>query len=140
MIRRISPAEAHERVTEGYVYVDVRSVPEFEAGHPAGAFNVPWTHAGAGGMEPNARFVAVMAARFGESAKLVLGCQSGQRSMRAAEALVAAGFTDLFEQRAGWGGARDPFGRVLEPGWQRAGLPSEHGAPSGRSWKDLEAA
>ena len=138
MIRRISPAEAHERMGAGYTYVDVRSVPEFEAGHPEGAFNVPWIDAGPSGMEPNPRFVSAVEARFGRSGKLVLGCQSGQRSMHAAEALLAAGFTDLYEQRAGWGGVRDPFGRVLEAGWQRMGLPSETGAPLGRSWKDLE--
>jgi rhodanese-related sulfurtransferase len=44
MPRRVSPQEAKDLMDkEGYVYVDVRSIPEFEAGHPAGAFNVPIT-------------------------------------------------------------------------------------------------
>lgn len=138
MIRRVSPAEAHARMTEdGYVYVDVRSVPEFEAGHPEGAFNVPWAHVGPSGMEPNPHFVEVVQARFGPEAKLVLGCQTGNRSMRAAEALIAAGFAEVLEQRAGWAGSKDPFGRVVEVGWQRAGLPIETGAAPGRGWKDL---
>ena len=41
MPKRVSVAEAEELVREGYVLVDVRSVVEFEAGHPKGAFNVP---------------------------------------------------------------------------------------------------
>ena len=40
--------------------------------------------------------------------------------MRAAQALVAAGFTNVIDQRAGWDGARDSFGQVTEPGWSRA--------------------
>ena len=39
--------------------------------------------------------------------------------------LVAAGFTNVLEQRAGWDGARGSFGEIVEPGWKRAGLPSE---------------
>lgn len=140
MIRRVGPAEALARMGEGYVYLDVRSVPEFEAGHPAGAFNVPWAHPGPGGMTPNDDFVRVVLRRFGASARLVVGCQAGNRSMRAAEALIAAGVTDLYEQRAGWGGQRDPFGKLIEAGWERAGLPTETGSPAGRGWADLEAA
>ena len=42
MVARISPEEAHAKVTnEGYAYVDVRTEAEFAAGHPAGAYNVP---------------------------------------------------------------------------------------------------
>ena len=36
-IKRVSPAEAKTLMDEGYVYLDVRSEPEFAAGHPAGA-------------------------------------------------------------------------------------------------------
>ena len=95
-------------------------------------------HAGAGGMVPNAEFLAVMTAAFPWDARLVVGCKAGGRSLRAAQALLGAGFTSVLDQRAGWDGARNPFGQVTEPGWLRAGLPVEEGQPEGRSWDDVK--
>jgi rhodanese-related sulfurtransferase len=69
-----------------------------------------------------------MNAAFPKGAKIVVGCKSGGRSARAAQALEADGFTDALDQRAGWDGARDPFGQIKEPGWSRAGLPVARGA------------
>lgn len=135
---RISPKEAHEKMSEGYTYVDVRSVPEFAEGHPAGAFNVPLMNMGPGGMTPNPDFLRVMQAAFAKDAKLIVGCKAGGRSLRAATALAGEGFTDILDQRAGWDGARDAFGQLAEPGWSRASLPTEAGAPSGRAYADLE--
>lgn len=46
-LTRISPQEASQKLAEGWTYVDVRTVEEFEAGHPPGAVNVPialWHH------------------------------------------------------------------------------------------------
>lgn len=113
---RISPAEAHAKMNdEGFTYVDVRTEDEFAAGRPKGAVNVPL---GDG-------FVAAMEARFAKDAKIVVGCRAGRRSATAAQQLVAAGFTNVVDQRAGWDGARGAFGEVTEPGWSRQGLPTE---------------
>lgn len=136
-VRRISPQEAAAKLSEGYTYLDVRSVPEFEESHPAGAVNVPLLHQGAAGMVPNPDFLAVVRAAFPRDAKLVVGCKAGGRSLRAAEALEADGFTDVIDQRAGFDGARSPFGEVTEPGWSRVDLPVESGAPPGRAYADL---
>jgi rhodanese-related sulfurtransferase len=135
---RISPKEAHEKLAEGWTYVDVRTAEEFEAGHPAGAVNVPLMHAGAGGMVQNADFVRVMSAAFPKDAKIICGCKAGGRSLKAAQALLAAGFTNVVDQRAGWDGARDSFGQIREPGWSRAGLPTDQGQPAGRSWDEMK--
>lgn len=129
-IRRVSPAEAAALLEQGHVYIDVRSIAEFEAGHPKGAFNVPVTEAD---------FVSVMKAHFSPDTKLVVGCQAGGRSLRAAQVLIDAGFSDVIDQRAGWGGVRDAFGQVSEPGWQRAGLPSDTTAEPGRSYEAIKA-
>jgi rhodanese-related sulfurtransferase len=139
-IRRISPVEAKALLdAQGYVYLDVRSVPEFDAGHPAGAYNIPLAHAGPGGMQPNPDFLAVVQASFPKDAKIVLGCKSGGRSLRAAELLQAAGYTHVVDQRAGWSGAPDAFGRVSEPGWHAAGLPAATTAAPGRDYASLAA-
>lgn len=112
----VSPAEAHAKMTaEGFTYVDVRTPEEFAAGHPAGAVNVP----------VGDTFAADVAARFAKDAKIIVGCKSGIRSAKAAQALAAAGFTNVLDQRAGWDGARGSFGEIAEPGWSRVGLPAE---------------
>lgn len=139
MARRVSAKEAFDLVErEGYVLVDVRSVPEFEAGHPAGAFNVPWMHIDARGRSLNDEFIPLIEKLFPDrDAKLVLSCQSGNRSMQALSALEARGYRCLVDQRAGWGGQRDSFGRLLEPGWKETGLPIAYGDGGARSYEAL---
>jgi rhodanese-related sulfurtransferase len=136
---RISPQEASTKLAEGWTYVDVRTTQEFGAGHPAGAVNVPLMLSGGAGMTPNPDFIRVMNAAFAKDAKIVLGCKAGNRSLRAAQMLVADGFSSVLEQRAGWDGARDPFGQMGEPGWSRVGLPVEQGQPGGRTWEDMKS-
>lgn len=123
---------------EGHRLLDVRSVAEFEAGHPAGALNVPWMHLDSAGRALNPDFVAVFERLFPDrAARVVLSCQSGNRSMQALMALEARGYTQLVDQRAGWGGVRDAFGQLTEKGWAAEGLPSELGAGGERSWASL---
>jgi rhodanese-related sulfurtransferase len=88
-------------------------------------------------MAPNPDFARVMAAAFSKDAKLVVGCKTGGRSLRAATELGRAGFTSVVDMRPGWEGARDPFGQLTEPGWSKEGLPVEQGQPAGRSWDDM---
>ena len=137
-IKRISPKEAAELQAKGWVYVDVRSVPEFEAARPKDSVNVPLMHKSGGGMSPNPEFLAVLKKAFPPDAKFVLGCQGGIRSMKAAEALQAEGYAEIVEQRAGFGGARDANGQVAEPGWADAGLPVESGPAPGRDWESMK--
>ena len=139
-VKRISPAEAHQLMKdEGYQYLDVRSVMEFEQGHPQGARNVPIAHAGPGGMTPNATFLQVVQANFPHDARLVVGCKSGARSQRAAMMMEAAGYSNLVEMRGGFGGEQDMMGRIVEKGWASAGLPVQSEAEPGASWAELSA-
>lgn len=139
-VKRVSPREADALIKEdGYVYLDVRSIPEFDAGHAAGAYNIPLLHATPSGMRPNGDFMSVVLAVFPKDTKLVIGCRSGNRSLRAAEALMGAGFADVVDQRAGHGGARDPFGQVQEPGWESAGLEVAVEAHPDRTYEALLA-
>lgn len=129
-IKRVSPSEAMRLMgEEGYVYLDVRSEPEFSAGHPAGAHNLPLMEAGARGLTPNPHFLTVAEAVFARETKIIVGCRSGQRSLRAAEMLIASGFVEVIDQRAGYDGARDAFGQVIEEGWSNVGLPCAQEAP-----------
>jgi rhodanese-related sulfurtransferase len=135
-VKRVSPEEAQALVEkEGYVYVDVRSIPEFEAGHPTGAYNVPWKHMDAAGVSDNDDFVPVMERTFGKEAKLVVGCKSGGRSLAAAQALIDEGFTHVVDQRAGFMGTVGPKGP--EAGWAPKGLPTSQEAEAGHAYVSL---
>ena len=140
-IKSISPQEAHDRTAraEGAIYLDVRTVEEFAQGHPAKAYNVPLLHRHPSGqMVPNADFVAVVRANFPAEAALLVGCLSGNRSLRAAEILEAAGYTQVVNVRCGFGGARDAAGRIVEPGWAALGLPVEREPRPGASYEALQ--
>jgi rhodanese-related sulfurtransferase len=91
-------------------------------------------------MVPNADFLRVAQATLPLSSKIVVGCQSGGRSFRAAQILQGVGYADVVDQRAGFGGARDGSGRIFEPGWAAAKLPTESGPSPGRAYLDLEKA
>jgi rhodanese-related sulfurtransferase len=133
---RITPSEAARSMNEtDGTYLDVRTVAEFEAGHPEGAFNVPWQLENPG--EPNPRFVAVASASFDKAQTLIIGCQTGRRSTLAAAALTEAGFNHVLEQFAGYAGRKDAFGKMIQAGWERAGLPITTQAAPGHSYREL---
>jgi rhodanese-related sulfurtransferase len=129
-IPQTTPPEAYDTLQQhpDAVYLDVRTAPEFEAGHPAGARLVPVLLLGADGQaRPNPDFIAEVEAIAGHDTKLLVGCQAGGRSQRACELLRDAGFTDVTNVRGGFGGARDQTGRTVIPGWRETGLPVETG-------------
>jgi rhodanese-related sulfurtransferase len=136
-IKNVSPEETAELMKQGAVYVDVRSEPEFEAGHVPGSLNVPLLHRGPSGMVPNPEFMEVMQKSFGTGEKLVIGCRTGQRSLRAGEMLIAAGYGDVSNLGPGFEGKKDAFGRAI-PGWKTLGLPVEDGRRAGQCYADVK--
>lgn len=130
-MKRITPEEGAAKMEEGYVYLDVRSVPEFESGHPKGAYNIPLMNAGMFGMSPNPKFMEEVSKTFAKDARIVVGCKSGGRSVSAVGLMEMAGFKDLLEQRAGFDG------NGAEPGWRSTRLPQATQAEPGRAYQDL---
>lgn len=138
----ISPEEAKRRLDAGgWVYLDVRTVPEFAAGHAVGAINVPVAvmNPAMGRMELNADFVRVVEARVAKDAALIVGCKSGQRSATAIEILQQAGYRRMVNLAGGFGGVVDPTGQVLQEGWSTLGFPVEHGQNECGSYEALRA-
>ncbi len=125
-IKRVTPEEALRMVQdEGYVYLDVRSVPEFEAGHAEGAYNIPFMKATPAGMKPNLQFLEEVAHRFSKRDKLLVGCKSGGRSARAAGALAQVGFEAVVDLAGGY------------DAWAPGGHPVSKDA-AGRGYADLK--
>jgi rhodanese-related sulfurtransferase len=137
MPKRVLPKEAAALLEEGWAYLDVRSIPEFDEGHPAGAANVPLNHFQGGRMVRNPDFQRVVEASFPKDAKIVVGCKTGNRSLQAATMLEAAGYTSVVDMRGGFHGERDGFGRASLPGWAAEGLPVETTAAPEKTWAEL---
>lgn len=109
------------------VYIDVRTVAEYQAGHVPGAANIPVMipDPSTGRMSPNPNFLSAVEAAYPKDKKMILGCQMGGRSQYAADILVNAGFADVSNMQGGFGGAKDPMGRITAPGWLQSNLPVE---------------
>jgi rhodanese-related sulfurtransferase len=137
MTKRVLPAEAATMLAEGWTYLDVRSIPEFDQGHPVGAVNIPLLHFQGGRMVPNAAFQRVVEATFPKDTKLVIGCKSGGRSLQAAGLLEASGYASVVDMRGGFGGEHDALGRVSCAGWAESGLPTATQPEPGKSYVEL---
>lgn len=93
----VSPAKALEAQGEGAMLIDVRESSEYRSGHAPGAKHIS---------------VQVIDRRLGEIPKerqIIVVCQSGMRSQRAAETLSSNGYKVL-----------NVSGGMI--GWQRAGM------------------
>lgn len=103
-VAEATPAEAHERVTNGDgILVDVRDPHEWRAGHAVGARHIP---------------LADLPQRLAELPRerpVYLICASGGRSRAAAEMLHNAGFVCPVNVNGG------------TSAWQRSHLPMERG-------------
>src|SRR5213079_686795 len=106
MAKRVSPPEAAALLQQEWRYVDVRSIPEFDDGHPQGAANIPLLHAQGGRMVPNPDFQRVVEANYARDVRLVIGCRSGSRSAQASALREAAGYAQVVDMAGGRGGER----------------------------------
>jgi rhodanese-related sulfurtransferase len=86
-------------------------------------------------MRPNPEFLSVIRANFPSDTRLVVGCQMGGRSAKAAEILATAGYHQVANVLGGYGGAPQ-FGHA---GWTQAGLPVETSGGADREYTALQA-
>jgi len=107
-IPSISPAALHGRISAGQQapLVDVRSAPEYRAGHVGGAHSVPLDE-----LDPQALPERIGVPAAGKDTPLYLTCQSGIRAQQAAETLRDAGYHNLALVQGG------------TEAWEKAGLP-----------------
>ena len=126
-VKRIDAERAAELLEagQGYVFIDVRMEHEFAQGHVPNAENIPVMIKGPGGVgiQMNPVFVERVSETHAPESRIILGCQKGGRSNKAAELLSEAGYTNLHDMRGGLIGETDPLGNVTFPGWTGRGLP-----------------
>jgi rhodanese-related sulfurtransferase len=128
-VKQIDPKQTYATLQDdrNSVYIDVRTADEFAAGHVPGAVNIPvmMPDPASRRMAANPQFLDLVQSNFPKEKKIICGCQMGGRSQHAADLLVQAGFTDVSNMQGGFGGAKDPMGRVVAPGWLQSDLPVE---------------
>ncbi len=139
-IAQMTPPEAHQTLSQdaAVVYLDVRTEAEFQAGHPERAINIPvvFFDQAAGRPVPNPHFLTVVEATIPKEVSVVVGCQAGGRSQRAAEIMEQAGYTQVSNMMGGFGGGQDQQGQAVG-GWQEAGLPVNADNGDGVSYASL---
>lgn len=134
-IQRLSSQEAIAAIASDprLVHIDVRSEPEFAAGHAPNAYNVPLLHAAGGGMAPNPAFTDEVARAFPDKdTPILVSCKAGGRSAKAAAALEQLGYTKISDHVGGWSGGSG------DAGWVASGGPTAIAALPGRSYPELK--
>ena len=99
-VKQITPPQANEIMQKDVqvIYLDVRTVPEFTNGHPQRGLNIPAFFFQAPGQPiPNPDFLKVVEANIPKDATVIVGCQAGGRSQRAAEMMAQAGYHERFQ-------------------------------------------
>jgi len=137
----ITPEKAHELMSGDprHVYLDVRTVEEFDQGHAEGALNVPILFMSPAGMEPNSDFIQIVEASLAKDTPMVVGCKMGGRSRRACDMLQQAGFTRLHNIDGGYGGNPDSDHESSQKGWSGSSLPVSKSASPGATFEELRA-
>lgn len=105
---------AHELLQAGHRYLDVRTPEEFSAGHAVGAINIPFMYKVGSGMTKNPKFLEQVSSHFRKHDEIIVGCQSGKRSLMAAAVLLSDGFTGITDIAGGYAA------------WTQNRLPTEH--------------
>jgi rhodanese-related sulfurtransferase len=137
----ITSKEAYEmwqKDPEKIKILDCRSPEEFAVvGHAPMAYNIPnmfmtyrWNPKKNDYLwKENPRFIKEVKKTFKPTDTIVVMCRSGNRSPKAVEKMVKAGYKNLYEIREGFEGGKvkdknDPnYGKRAKNGWRLAGLP-----------------
>lgn len=141
-IAQVTPQEAKRLLDGGgYVYLDVRTVPEFVNGHAPSAVNIPVVEMNPqiGAMELNEKFLGVVSANFQPDTQLIVGCKTGGRSTTACQMLTQAGYKNVRNLAGGFSGVTDPSGHVVQEGWSTLGYPIERGDGGVKSYASLSS-
>ncbi len=126
-MKQITPTEAYAflQTNPNALLIDVRSEIEYLfVGHPVGAIHVSWNDGPE--WEVNPHFVGEIRKLVGNGDKrpILLICRSGNRSETAGQALIDAGFEQVFNVQHGFEGELDDkHHRNSVSGWRFEGLP-----------------
>jgi rhodanese-related sulfurtransferase len=128
-MKNLAPRAAWEELqrTPDALFLDVRmEIESLYVGRPPGVVQIAWYEYPELTPQP-ASFVANVEREAGSKERpIYLICRSGKRTVDAAKALEAAGFSNVTNITEGFEGELDEkFHRSTLSGWRQAGLPWE---------------
>ena len=128
-MKHLDPRTAWDEIqrTPDALFLDVRmEIESLYVGRPPGVVHVSWYEYPELAPNPE-RFVEAVEREAGRKNRpIYLICRSGKRTVDAANALEAAGFTDVTNITEGFEGDLDEhFHRSTRSGWRFHGLPWE---------------
>jgi rhodanese-related sulfurtransferase len=129
-MKHLTPRQSWDFLQErrDALFVDVRMEIEYlYVGHPPGVVHVPWYEYPQMQADADTFVEQVRREAGGDTSRpVVLLCRSGKRTIDAAQALEAAGFTEVVNVLHGFeGDLDDHFQRGRLNGWRHDGLPWE---------------
>ncbi|XP_022146257.1 protein HIGH ARSENIC CONTENT 1, mitochondrial [Momordica charantia] len=98
----IDVRDARDMLQKGYLYLDVRSVEEYNKSHVENALNVPYMFITPQGRVKNPDFLAQVSSVLKKEDHLVVACNSGGRALRACVDLLNAGFEHVRNMGGGY--------------------------------------
>ncbi|MED6108449.1 hypothetical protein PIB30_024019 [Stylosanthes scabra] len=100
----VNVAAAKGLIHTGYLYLDVRTVQEFRKGHvdAANIINIPYMLDTPNGRVKNPDFLKEVSSVCNKQDHLIVGCQSGVRSLYATTDLVADGYKNVKDMGGGY--------------------------------------
>lgn len=126
----MTPVDAYNAAVDNGAYIlDVRTDAEFIwVGHPnvENVLNISYKIEKKGVFITNPSFISDIDEIFGayKDTHFITMCRSGKRSVDAALALEAAGYTNVSNMLDGFeGGVKDEYGYRTVNGWKNSGLP-----------------
>ncbi|XP_042477399.1 protein HIGH ARSENIC CONTENT 1, mitochondrial [Macadamia integrifolia] len=93
---------AKHLLISGHQYLDVRTIEEFNKSHVENALNVPYMFITLEGRVKNPEFLNQVVSVCKKEDQLVVGCNSGGRSLRACVDLLNAGFMNVSNMGGGY--------------------------------------
>ena len=128
-MKNLLPKEAWALIQQqpDALFVDVRmEIESMYVGRPPGVHMIAWYEYPDQTPDPQQFVRAVEREPGAKSRTVILICRSGKRTVDAAKALEAAGFTDVVNVLHGFEGElNDAFHRSTLNGWRFDGLPWE---------------
>ncbi|KVH91640.1 protein HIGH ARSENIC CONTENT 1, mitochondrial [Cynara cardunculus var. scolymus] len=94
--------EAKDLLNSGHRYLDVRTNEEFNKSHVDNALNIPYMFITQEGRVKNPEFLAQVSVLCGKEDLLVVGCNSGGRSLKASADLLTAGYKNVKNMAGGY--------------------------------------
>lgn len=109
-----------------FVYLDVRTVKEFNDGHVPGSLNAPvMVRDAQNRMMLNDAFLTDVRKLIRKNAYIIAGCRSGKRSLKAQSIMKEAGYLHVTNMLGGFSGKKSKDGEIIHPGWSTLGYPVE---------------